>query len=85
MKKYLSISKDIQINESLPIIATTIQQMTRQTHEEVSKFDNISYDNNNFIINLIKEEDKNRATNPKYFSHKASKRNTKTRIKNRSY
>lgn len=80
MKNYLTISKEIQINESLPIIATTIKQMTRQTHEEVSKFDNISYDNNNFIINLIREEEKNRANNPKYFSRKASKRNTKARI-----
>lgn len=81
MKNYLTISKEIQINETLPIIASTIKQMTKQTHEEVSKFDNISYDNNNFIINLIREEEeKNKTANSKDYSRKASKRNTKARI-----
>ena len=59
MKSISKAPKVIKLEKPLPVISATINLMTQKTENEISQFDNISYNNNDYIINLVREEEKN--------------------------
>ena len=58
MKNYVNVSKNIPIEDHFPMIGEKIKVMTKQTKKDINHFDNITYDNNEYIIRLVREEEK---------------------------
>lgn len=58
MKNYVNVSKNIPIEDHFPLIGSKIKVMTKQTKKDINHFDNITYDNNEYIIRLVREEEK---------------------------
>ena len=58
MKNYVNVSKIIPIEDHFPLIGSKIKVMTKQTKKDINHFDNITYDNNEYIIRLVREEEK---------------------------
>lgn len=77
MKSISKAPKVIKLEKPLPVISATINLMTQKTENEISQFDNISYNNNDYIINLVREEEKNqRLNNTTPIHHRITRRAT---------
>ena len=55
MKNYVNVSKNISIEDHFPLIGSKIKVMTKQTKKDINHFDNITYDNNEYIIRLVRK------------------------------
>ena len=68
--------KVIRIDRPLPVLARRISLASQETQKEINRFDNISYDNNAYMIQLVREgessEMKNQANR-----HKKTKKSTR--------
>ena len=62
MLNYPQLSNEVSISEEFPIISSKISTMTKQTKKDLSHFDNIRYDNNSFLIDLVRREQRRRST-----------------------
>lgn len=62
MLNYPPLSNEVTISEDFPIISNKINTMTKQTKKDLSHFDNIRYDNNSFLIDLVRKEQRRRST-----------------------
>ena len=72
---YNAMPKVIRIDRPLPVLARRISLASQETQKEINRFDNISYDNNSYIIQLVREssEMKNEAN-----WHKKTKKSRKS-------
>lgn len=80
---YNSMPKVVRIDRPLPVLSRRISLISQETRKEINRFDNISYDNNAYIIQLVREgesEMKNE-TNRIHRKTKKSTRKVTTKVK----
>lgn len=82
MYLYNSMPKVTRIDRPLPLITHKISLISQETQKEINRFDNISYDNNDYIIKLVREGEKTfiRNETTKHKKTKKSTRKATTRI-----
>lgn len=73
---YNAMPKVIRIDRPLPVLARRISLASQETQKEINRFDNISYDNNAYIIQLVREGESSEMKNEAN-RHKKTKKSTR--------